>query len=91
MRCPTDRPVLGPSPAVPGLFHAFGFSGHGFQLGLAVGEVLADLVLKNFDGEAERDLGRWGFDVVARSTRRLPTEVAPPLPEEETIELPEPA
>jgi len=50
---------------------------------------LADLVLKNFDGEAERDLGRWGFDVVARSPRRLPTEVAPPLPEEETIELPE--
>lgn len=43
---PDDRPVLGPSPAVPGLFHAFGFSGHGFQLGPAVGEVLAELVLK---------------------------------------------
>lgn len=43
---PDDRPVLGPSPTVPGLFHAFGFSGHGFQLGPAVGEVLAELVLK---------------------------------------------
>jgi sarcosine oxidase subunit beta len=39
-----DNPVLGPDGAVPGLFHAFGFCGAGFQLGPAVGEVLADLV-----------------------------------------------
>lgn len=38
------RPVLGESAKVPGLFHAFGFCGEGFQLGPAVGEVLADLV-----------------------------------------------
>lgn len=38
-------PVLGPSATTPGAWHAFGFSGHGFQLGPAVGEVLADLVL----------------------------------------------
>src|SRR5690606_12150493 len=25
-------PVVGPSPNAPGVFHAFGFSGHGFQL-----------------------------------------------------------
>ena len=50
---PDDRPVLGPSPSVPGLFHAFGFSGHGFQLGPAVGEVLADLVLA---GHTETDI-----------------------------------
>lgn len=36
-------PVVGPSPKVAGLFHAFGFSGHGFQLGPAVGAVLAEL------------------------------------------------
>jgi sarcosine oxidase subunit beta len=38
-------PVVGPSPNVRGLFHAFGFSGHGFQLGPAVGAVLAELSL----------------------------------------------
>lgn len=50
---PDDRPVLGQSPTTPGLFHAFGFSGHGFQLGPAVGEVLAELVLK---GGTETDV-----------------------------------
>ncbi len=41
---PDHNPVLGPSARVPGLFHAFGFSGAGFQIGPAAGEVLADLV-----------------------------------------------
>jgi len=41
---PDHQPVLGPSATTPGLFHAFGFSGAGFQLAPAVGEVLADLV-----------------------------------------------
>lgn len=41
---PDGIPVIGPSESTPGLIHAFGFSGHGFQLGPAVGEVLADLV-----------------------------------------------
>ena len=27
-----------------GLFHAFGFCGHGFQLGPAVGAVMAELI-----------------------------------------------
>lgn len=40
-----DRlPILGPSQTTPGLVHGFGFSGAGFQIGLAVGEVLAELV-----------------------------------------------
>lgn len=43
---PDDQPVIGPSRTTPGLLHAFGFSGAGFQLGPAVGEVLADLVLR---------------------------------------------
>ncbi len=40
---PDRLPVLGPSATTPGLFHAFGFSGAGFQVGPAVGEVLAEL------------------------------------------------
>ena len=37
-------PMMGPSGQVPGLFHAFGFSGHGFQLGPGVGDVMAELI-----------------------------------------------
>lgn len=40
---PDREPVLGPSATTPGLFHAFGFAGAGFQIGPAVGEVLAEL------------------------------------------------
>ncbi len=42
---PDDIPVIGPSRTTPDLLHAFGFSGHGFQLGPAVGAVLAELIL----------------------------------------------
>ena len=37
-------PVMGPSARVPGLFHAFGFSGSGFQIGPGVGETMAELI-----------------------------------------------
>ncbi|MDB6454312.1 NAD(P)/FAD-dependent oxidoreductase [Falsirhodobacter sp. 20TX0035] len=37
-------PVMGPSLTTPGLFHAFGFCGHGFQLGPGVGDAMAELV-----------------------------------------------
>jgi sarcosine oxidase subunit beta len=43
-RMPDDIPVIGPSAAAPQAFHAFGFSGHGFQLSPIVGRILADLV-----------------------------------------------
>ena len=43
---PDHNPVLGPSATVPGLFHAFGLSGAGFQIGPAVGEVLSELVVR---------------------------------------------
>ena len=42
---PDVIPVIGPSRNVDGLWHAFGFSGHGFQLGPIVGSVIADLIL----------------------------------------------
>lgn len=41
---PDRNPIIGPSATTPGLFHAFGFSGAGFQIGPAVGEALAELV-----------------------------------------------
>lgn len=38
------RPVIGMSARLEGLFHVFGFSGHGFQLVPIVGQVVADLI-----------------------------------------------
>ncbi|MEO1536742.1 MAG: FAD-dependent oxidoreductase [Pseudomonadota bacterium] len=37
-------PVIGPSPQAPGIFHLFGFSGHGFQLVPVTGSIIADLI-----------------------------------------------
>jgi len=39
-----DLPVMGPSRRVSGLYYAFGFCGHGFQLGPGVGDVMAELI-----------------------------------------------
>jgi sarcosine oxidase subunit beta len=43
-KMPDEIPVIGASSTTPGLVHAFGFSGHGFQLGPAIGEIVAELV-----------------------------------------------
>ena len=43
-RMPDDIPVIGPSATSEGVFHAFGFSAHGFQLGPIVGALIAELV-----------------------------------------------
>lgn len=49
-----DRlPYICPSPSVEGIFHVFGFSGHGFQLAPVVGAIVADLVLR---GHTHRDI-----------------------------------
>jgi sarcosine oxidase subunit beta len=40
---PDMLPVLGPSAKAAGLFHGFGFCGHGFQLAPGVGLVLSEL------------------------------------------------
>jgi len=42
---PDLNPILGASATIPGLFHGFGYSGAGFQVGLASGEVLAQLIV----------------------------------------------
>jgi sarcosine oxidase subunit beta len=41
---PDSLPVIGASGKVDGLFYAFGFCGHGFQLGPGVGDVMAELI-----------------------------------------------
>lgn len=46
-------PVIGASPQAPGLFHVFGFSGHGFQLVPVVGAILSDLVI---EGSTRREI-----------------------------------
>ena len=56
--------ILGPSETHPGLFHAFGFNGHGFLLGPAVGAVLTELIV---DGKTPTDISGLG---IGRLTRR---------------------
>jgi sarcosine oxidase subunit beta len=41
---PDDLPIIGPSEKVSGLYYAFGFCGAGFQIGPAVGDVMAELI-----------------------------------------------
>ncbi len=41
---PDELPIMGPSTRVPGLYYAFGFCGHGFQIGPGVGDVMAELM-----------------------------------------------
>ena len=38
-------PVIGASPNAPGVFHVFGFSGHGFQLVPVAGAIVCDLIV----------------------------------------------
>ena len=44
-RMPDDIPVIGSSRTAEGLYHQFGFSAHGFQLGPATGAVMAELIV----------------------------------------------
>lgn len=41
---PDDIPIMGPSATTSGLYYAFGFCGHGFQIGPGVGDVMAELI-----------------------------------------------
>ena len=44
-RMPDDLPVFGPSRKAEGLYHQFGFSAHGFQLGPGAGATMAELIV----------------------------------------------
>ncbi|MCC9620407.1 FAD-binding oxidoreductase [Thalassospira sp. MA62] len=43
-RMPDDMPVIGRSSTEENVFHAFGFSAHGFQMGPGVGDIMAGLI-----------------------------------------------
>ncbi len=43
---PDHNAIIGEAGTLPGFFYATGFSGHGFLMGPAVGEVVRDLVLR---------------------------------------------
>ncbi|TIW37438.1 MAG: FAD-binding oxidoreductase [Mesorhizobium sp.] len=57
-------PVMGCSATTPGLFHAFGFCGHGFQLGPGVGDAMAELITT---GRCETPLDDFRIDRFSRA------------------------
>ncbi len=44
---PDRIPVIGPSAKTPNVYHAFGFSAHGFQLSPVVGRIMSELILNH--------------------------------------------
>ncbi len=56
---PDVIPVLGPSAASEGVFHSFGYCGHGFQLSPITGRIIADLVMH---GETDLPIGAFRPD-----------------------------
>jgi len=64
---PDHQPVLCQSRRRPGLIHGFGFSGAGFQLGPAVGEVLAELAC---DGRSSTPIEAFAIE---RFAAHIPT------------------
>lgn len=56
---PDDIPVIGPSKKHEGVFYSFGYSAHGFQLGPAVGELMAELIAT---GATQTNLAKFAID-----------------------------
>ena len=58
---PDDIPVIGPSSTAEGVYHQFGFSAHGFQLGPGAGAMMAELVATGHTNMpiAAFDIGRF--------------------------------
>jgi sarcosine oxidase subunit beta len=68
-RMPDDIPVIGPSATGAGVFHAFGFSAHGFALGPIVGAILAELII---GGNTNLPIAPFRIDRFARTGRPSP-------------------
>lgn len=56
---PDDNPIIGEAPVQKGFFCVVGFSGHGFQQGPAVGQIISELIL---DRRTDFDLRPFAFD-----------------------------
>lgn len=63
-RMPDNIPVIGPSTIHPGLYHAFGFSLHGFQMGPGVGDIMAELIS---NGSTQWQLSAFSIDRFAQT------------------------
>jgi sarcosine oxidase subunit beta len=71
---PDHIPVLGFSATTPNLVHAFGFSGHGFQLGPLVGEIIAELITQ---GRSPSPLAPFAIERFAGATAALAAPADP--------------
>ena len=69
---PDHNALIGAAPEPAGLLYATGFSGHGFQQGLVVGEHLAELALGR---EPTFDLSQFDVQRFARGTARVELNV----------------
>ena len=72
--------VVGASETHPGLFHAFGFNGHGFLLGPAVGAVLTELIL---DGTTKTEIGGLGIGRFRPPRKKSPAPAHDQHPDED--------
>ena len=68
---PDWHPILDEAPGVRGFYLAFGFSGHGFKLAPAVGEMVADLVIDGKRAESDIDAFRYSRFVEKRPVRGM--------------------
>lgn len=60
---PDAQPIIGKARSVENLFHAVGFSGHGFMLAPAVGEALAEMIVHGKTSHVDiSDLGLERFE-----------------------------
>jgi sarcosine oxidase subunit beta len=72
--------VLGASETHPGLFHAFGFNGHGFLLGPGVGAVLTELII---DGKTRTEIGGLGIGRFRPPRKKSPAPAHSQHPDED--------
>jgi sarcosine oxidase subunit beta len=67
---PDHNQIVGRSTDVPGFFYATGFSGHGFLMAPATGEVVRDLLLEDTPAFDIRSLDVRRFDKMASASER---------------------
>ncbi len=69
---PDDNPVIGVMPGIEGFFCAVGFSGHGFQHGPAIGDLLSELIL---EGKTDFNLKPFAYDRFEKIRQKGETRV----------------